>query len=206
MAQSLLAWTWGRVVASASGARSVLLTCFSTPKPLVCGKGGLPSPVHRMSISISLEILIWWPWEENIASEVHSRPAGQEVRFGLCNWPRWHCSRPRTGCPRMLQKANVFSIEQQNNIYQASVFVQLLSCDQAANLGWGFEACFGRQLLCHTCFLWTWAGQLACFKHCLVILVCISVCGLWGFAVGIRALQSLEGSSPTSSQQPHVMP
>lgn len=56
LAKSLLAWTWGRTVASASRATSVPLTCLSTLIPPVCGKGGLPSPVHRMSISISLEI------------------------------------------------------------------------------------------------------------------------------------------------------
>lgn len=54
--KSLLAWTRGRTVASASKAMSVLLTCLSTPSLPVCGKGGLPSPVHRMRIIISLEI------------------------------------------------------------------------------------------------------------------------------------------------------
>ena len=56
LAKSFLAWTWGCTVASASRAMSVLLTCLSTPNLPVHGKGGLPSPVHRMSISISLEI------------------------------------------------------------------------------------------------------------------------------------------------------
>lgn len=56
LAKSLLTWTWGCVIASASRALSGLLTCLSTLNPPVCGKGGISSPEHRMSITISLEI------------------------------------------------------------------------------------------------------------------------------------------------------
>lgn len=41
-------------------------------------------------------------------------------------------------------------IKQHNNSCQASGLVQLLCYGQAANLGCGFQAWFGRQLLCHT--------------------------------------------------------
>lgn len=56
LAKSLLTWTWGCITVSASRALSALLTRLSTLNPPVCGKGGLSSPEHRMSITISLEI------------------------------------------------------------------------------------------------------------------------------------------------------
>lgn len=56
LAKSLLTRTWGCPGASVSRAMSVPLTCLCTPISPVRGKGGIPSPVHRMSISISLEI------------------------------------------------------------------------------------------------------------------------------------------------------
>lgn len=42
---------------------------LSTSNLTIFGKGGLPSPVHRMSISISLEIIDLVTSQENIASE-----------------------------------------------------------------------------------------------------------------------------------------
>lgn len=87
LAKSLLAWSFvgpscaahnvssglevntGHIVVSASRAMSVLFTCLSTSNLPIFGKGGLPSPVHRMSISISLEITDLVTSQENIASE-----------------------------------------------------------------------------------------------------------------------------------------
>lgn len=80
LAKSLLSWTWGGTVVSASRAMSVSFTCLSTPNPPVCEKGGQPSPVHRMSISISLEIPdLVTPGRKTLLPKIHSRFVGQDV-------------------------------------------------------------------------------------------------------------------------------
>lgn len=71
------------------------------PSPPAGGKGGLPSPVHRMSISVSLEIADLLSWEEGTASE--SPLLGRMSDWG------WATDPTGTGCSRVVRRADVFS-------------------------------------------------------------------------------------------------